>query len=43
LDETLKKEQSNQSKYHDLKISLMADLLTYKVRVIINEDKLENS
>ena len=43
LDETLKKEQSNQSKYHDLKIGLMADLLTYKVRVIINEDKLENS
>jgi type I restriction enzyme S subunit len=43
LDESLKKEQSNQSKYHDLKIGLMADLLTYKVRVIINEDKLENS
>jgi type I restriction enzyme S subunit len=33
LDETLKKEQSNQSKYHDLKKGLMAELLTGKVRI----------
>jgi type I restriction enzyme S subunit len=33
LDETLKKEQSNLSKYYDLKIGLMADLLTGKVRI----------
>ncbi|MCB5229819.1 MAG: restriction endonuclease subunit S [Candidatus Cloacimonetes bacterium] len=33
LDETLMKEQSNLSKYYDLKIGLMADLLTGKVKV----------
>jgi len=33
LDETLKKEQSNLSKYRDLKMGLMADLLTGKVRI----------
>ncbi len=33
LDENLKNEQSNLSKYHDLKIGLMADLLTGKVRI----------
>jgi len=42
LDENLKKEQSNLSKYRDLKMGLMADLLTGKVRVNLNHDKVEN-
>jgi type I restriction enzyme S subunit len=43
LDVTLKNEHRDLSKYRDLKQGLMADLLTGKVRVKINEDILENS
>ncbi|MDD2506922.1 MAG: restriction endonuclease subunit S [Candidatus Cloacimonetes bacterium] len=43
LDVALKNEQRDLNKYRDLKQGLMADLLTGKVRVKINEDILENS
>jgi len=42
LDINLKNEQSNLSKYRYLKIGLMADLLTGKVRVNLKENKVEN-
>jgi len=42
-DESIRKNEAALTKFQLLKQGLMADLLTGKVRVIINEDKLENS